>query len=254
MKIKVKYADALLDAVCTKTGMTKDYPGLKASATQINKDFKEDYLYKSFLDRIKKKKPTDLVGLGVNQLNTISIFLGYKNFDEFVTFTDHPLDAQLLSCVGNYYSYVRRNTDESVLFKSPARIYVHDGKILFELRGPKWNYVGEMHIANGCLFILMRAEGGKSFYHVYKIGTRESPKVLQGTFAGVSTAFDPIGGKTVLTRTEEEFSEMNPEELFVKDVIRTGSAVEKRLSIYFKRKDGNNLNPIRAITFTVADL
>ncbi|MBL7872118.1 MAG: hypothetical protein JNM78_10930 [Cyclobacteriaceae bacterium] len=254
MKIKVKYADALLDAVCEKTGLTKDYPGLKAIATQIDRSFKEDYLYKSFLDRIKKKNPTDLIGLGINQLNILSNYLGYKNFNEFVLFVDHPIDSQLLSCVGTYYSYVRRNTEESALLKSPVRISVSDRKVIFELRGPKWTYVGEMHLANGCLFILMRAKGGKTFYHVYKIGTRESPEVLQGTFAGASTAFDPIGGTTVLAKCEEEYSKMRPEEVLVKNVIRTGSQLEKRLSLYFKRKDGNNLNPIRAITFTVEDL
>ena len=254
MKTKVKYAVALLDAVCEKTGLTKDHSGLREISLKIGKSMREDYLYKSILDRIKKKKPTDFIGLGMNQLNTISNYLGYKNFDEFVLFVDHPIDSQLLSCVGNYYSYVRRNTEESALLKSPVRISVRDRKVIFELRGPKWIYVGEPHIANGCLFILMRAKGGKTFCHVYKIGTRESPDVLQGTFAGASTAFDPIGGTTVLAKCEEEFSKMKPEELVVKNVIRTGSQLEKRLSLYFKRKDGNNLNPVRAITFTVADL
>ena len=253
MKTKVKYADALLDAVCEKTGLTKDYPGLKAIGLEIGKALREDYLYKSILDRIRKKKPNDLIGLRVNQLNTITNYLGYKNYDEFVLLVENPLDAQLLSCVGTYYSYVRRNTEEPVLLKSPVRIAEKKGKVIFELRGPKWSYVGDMHLVNGCIFILMRAEGGKSFYHVYKIGTRDNPDVLQGTFCGVSTAFDPIGGRTVLIKSEEDFSTMKSEELLVKKIGRTGSLIEKKLSKYFERKDGNNLNPIRAITFTIGD-
>jgi len=100
----------------------------------------------------------------------------------------------------------------------------------------------------------MRASKGKEFHHVYKIGTREKPSLLKGVFSGVSTAFDPIGGRTVLIRSDEDFSKLKNAELAINEIAKSGSKTEKKLAMYFMNRSENNLSIGRVITFNENEL
>jgi hypothetical protein len=89
---------------------------------------------------------------------------------------------------------------------------------------------------------------------VYKIGQREKPQVLQGIFSGVSTGFDPIGGRVVLVRATEVYGEMTHDTLEVSRLLKSKDRVEVALAEYFEAYGDNNLQIKRVVTFGVEDL
>jgi hypothetical protein len=142
------------------------------------------------------------------------------------------------------------NANETVLLQSPVRIFYRNGKYVFEQHGKDNTFEGEIRSDNGCLFILMDSKGGKSFYHIYKIGPVKSPKVMQGIFSGVSASFDPIGGRVVLVRVNEEFSKLKSAKI-------ESPAKDRDLKIifsYFKEYSMNNLALGRSAAFSLEDL
>lgn len=250
--MEVRYLNALLDALVQKEGQNRDHSGLARTAEKI-KNIGEDYLYKNIHNLIKDKKPTDNLNVREAQLNSLVKHLGFPTINAFKESVDEPLDEVLLATAGTYYSFLRSNIEEGVVFRSPVCIERTDNRMMLVLKGISWDYKGEVQLSHGCLFILMRA-GGKAFHHVYKIGLRKKPLVLQGVFSGVSTAFDAIGGRAVLVRTDEEFKEMTNKKLIIKDMSKSAHPLEKKLASYFKEKSGNNLTISIVNSFTMDDL
>jgi hypothetical protein len=255
MEVSVSHIDHLLDSLSDKTKQPLDNRGFLEISEHID-GISKKYLYENlYREKEKaKKKGQSRINLQPSKLDILSKFLGYKNYRTFVEQLDKPIDKILMELVGVYYSYVRRSDGEGVLFRSPIEIAEKDGKIWFKLKGPKWNYTGIVELENGCLFILLRAEGGKMIHHVYKIGTREKPTVLQGIFSGVSTAFDPIGGRAILIRSEVEFSQLKNAELRITDLKKSKVIYERKLAEFFSDSENNNLTINRVVTFGIDDL
>lgn len=215
------------------------------------------YLYRYLFLRAKeaRKTNTKILSLKTFNLDTLAGFLTPgMTFLEWCDRADRPLDNELVSCIGNYYCYVRRNAEEGTLMRSPVQIFERDNSVYFKLRGPRWTYEGAAHLKNGCLFILMQANGGKEIHHVYKLGKRERPQVLQGVFSGVSTVFEPIAGRTVLIRTEEDFTRLKNLELDIAGMKRSKDKEQRRLAEYFQSYETNNLKINPVTTFTLDDL
>jgi hypothetical protein len=162
-------------------------------------------------------------------------------------------DAQLDSCLGSYYSYIRMNAKETALFQSPVQIFYKNGKYMFEQKGARNTFIGEIRSEKGCLFVLLESMEGKSFYHAYKIGVVSSPKLMQGIFSGVSSSFDPIGGRVVLIRVQSQFNLLSAEELS-KSKTKLKDEKMKSLFEYFNETEGNNLSIAPAYTFSIEDL
>lgn len=255
MKVNVHHIDHLLDLLAAKTKQALDFKGFVAISEQIA-GISEKYLYENLYREKEKAKKIgqSTINLHSSRLDIIAQFLGYKNYRVFTEQLDEPLDKVLLELVGGYYSYVRRSDGEGVLFRSPVEITEGDGKIWLNLKGPKWNYKGIVEFENGCLFILLRSEGGKMIHHVYKIGTREKPAVLQGIFSGVSTAFDPIGGRAILIRCDVEFTKLKNAELKVNELKKSKQIQERKLAEFFSTRENNNLTINRVVTFGIDDL
>lgn len=254
MDSSIPHLDELIRLLSEKTGHPVDTQGLKEMSEAVG--LKEKYLYE-YIVRKKdnaRKAGASTISVQTSKLDILAQFLGKKNYQAFTLALDKPIDPILLSLVGNYYSYVRRNDTEGIILRSPVRIYEATSKIVFELAGPMRIYVGEVQLIHGCLFILMTENGGKHIHHVYKIGTRQKPDVLQGIFSGVSTTFDPIGGRTVLIRTESVFSKLSRKSGSAKEFRLSDFPVEKKIASYFKDYASNNLQLKRVITFTEADL
>jgi len=252
MKADVYHLEQLLDALSKKTGQRLDRTGLREISERVN--IGSSYLYKYISLELPKKKKGDTLNLRDAHLDKAADFLGFKNYKDFIQSLEEPSDPLLLKCIGSYYSYVRRNAEKSVVLRSPVRVWRDKGKILFELKGPSQIFTGEVHLKHGCLFILMEAKGGKAFHHIYKIGKREQPNVLQGVFSGVSTAFDPIGGRAVLIRTDAPYISMKNATIDIPALKKSKQLEERRLAEYFKEYINNNIAPEKSYTFGLDDL
>lgn len=256
MDVRPVYVDRLLEELKAKTKEDFSFKGFQAMAEQIDGNIEGKYLYENLHRRNEQAKKQGLAEIGLShaKLNILMKFLGYHSFREFCEEVDSPIPETLRSCVGNYYCYVRRNAEDTVILRSPVRMTESGGKVMWELSGPGVVYRGEMQWDNGCLFVLMRAENGKEFHHVYKIGKRMKPDVLQGVFSGVSTGFDPIGGRVVLIRQEVEWDFLKHAELRLLDLTRSNSPQEKNLLNYFSTYEKNNLAINKVMTYTLDDL
>lgn len=253
MKVKVRHLDHLLALLSEKTQEPLDRAGLRNMATEIE-GIGEDYLYKKIFYEIRNLEKDAELSLRDAQLNSLARYLGYKNMLALIAAVESPADEQLQSLVGSYYIYVRQNSTRGLVFQSPVEITPTGSSFALRLKGPTWTYEGDLHIRHGCLFVLLASPEAKSFYHIYKIGTRRSPDVIQGIFSGVSTAFDPIGGRAVLVKTDQPFSTLHnraytPEELHASPVPE-----QRMLGRYFREYGKNNLSINKVVSFGVEDL
>lgn len=252
MKIKVRHLHRLLWLLSEKTGEPLDRAGLRNMAIAI-RGISEDYLYKKIFYEIRDLKPEAELSLRDAQLNSVARYLGYKNILTIVAAFDEPVDDQLQSLVGTYYIYVRQNSTKGLIFQSPVEIKNCDGKHILRLMGPAWTYEGDLKIKHGCLFVLLASAENKSFYHIYKIGTRREPKVIQGIFSGVSTAFDPIGGRAVLIKKDLPLSQMT-NQAFTQEELRQSFPGGAALASYFSAYGKNNLRINKVVSFGLEDL
>jgi hypothetical protein len=258
MDVKIHHIEKLLAALAHKTNRPQDTKGFEEISDIIDDpEISGRYLYKYLFLRVKEARKTNVKMLSYKtlKLDKLAHYLTPGiTFLAWCDRIDRPLDNELVSCMGNYYCYVRRNAEEGTLMRSPVQIYEHDHGVHFKLRGPRWTYDGAAQLKNGCLFILMHASGGKEIHHVYKLGKRENPLVLQGVFSGVSTVFEPIAGRTVLIRTEEDFTKLKNLELDIADLKRSKDKEQRRLAEYFQSYNDNNLKIKPVTTFTLDDL
>ncbi len=193
MEVQTQHIEFLLEAIAERTGQPLDTRGFKEIAEQIG-SIGEKYLYENLYlaKKTAKAKGQAVLNLQHSKLDLIARFLGYKNYRLFVEQLENPIDKVLVGLIGTYYSYVRKNEKVGTLFRSPVSITNENGKIWMILKGPKWNFKGEVVLKNGCLFILLKSDGGKMIHHVYKIGSGKIRKYFKG-FSRIVQHFDPIG-------------------------------------------------------------
>jgi hypothetical protein len=253
MKIKVSQLDRLLFLLSEKTGEPLDRSGLRNIASSIA-GISEDYLYKKIFYAIRPEKKENDISLRDAQLNSVVRFLGFKNIKAFVSVGESSNDEQLRSIRGKYKVFVRQNSSQGLVFQSPGEICDAGGKYTMRLTGPSWMYEGDIKIKHGCLFVLLSTPDNKSFYHIYKIGTSKNPRVIQGIFSGVSTAFDPIGGRVVLLKVNDAGEEVRNIALSIRELRQSPVPEDKKLAAYFKDYSKNNLGINKVISFGPEDL
>lgn len=252
MKISVRHLRRLLSLLSEKTREPLDRAGLRNMATEIG-GIGEDYLYKKIYYEIRNLDDDDELSLRDAQLNSIARFMGHKTIAAMISSFDAPADEQLQSLVGNYYIYIRQNSNKGLVFQSPVEIRSENATCVLTLKGPTWTYTGDLTIKHGCLFVLMVSEN-KSFYHIYRIGTRRNPRVIQGIFSGVSTAFDPIGGRAVLLKVEQPFASLKNEVFSIDEMMQSNEAEKRTLAVYFREYSKNNLSINKVVSFGLEDL
>ncbi len=253
MKIQVHHLHRLLFLLSEKTREPIDRAGLRNMATVVG-GIGEDYLYKKIYYEIRNLDDDNILSLRDAQLNSIARFLGFRNISTLISSFETPDDEQLKSLVGNYYMYIRQNSNKGLVFQSPVQIQESDSAYVLTLKGPTWTYEGGLRIRHGCLFILMTSAEDKSFYHIYKIGTRRQPQVIQGIFSGVSTAFDPIGGRAVLLRVDQPFTSLKNQAFSNEELSASSQPELQTLAVYFRRYDENNLSIKKVVSFGLEDL
>lgn len=254
MKIKVKYLNRIIDALVTKHDETYEQKAMGRIAEKID-GLGDQYLYKKISQPISKMKPEQEIGLNEAKVMALVRHLGYQNIKAFTNEMDNPYSSQLKSCIGTYYTYLRKSSKEGALLRSPVRVFEKKNKIWMELQGKRLNYLGEMKLQHGYLSVLLQNENGKQFYHGYKIGAMEEPLVLQGIFSGVTSTFDPIGGRVILVRVEgKKFNELKIGELKISAMKRSDDTGEVALAEYLEDIARNNLSINKTTSFGFGDL
>src|SRR5690606_494959 len=129
----------LLFLLSEKTREPLDRAGLRNMAAEIG-GIGEDYLYKKIFFEIRNMDDEDGLSLRDAQLNSIAQFLGYRNITSVIATFEMPANDQLQSLVGNYYLYIRQNSNKGLVFQSPAEIKAFEQKFALRLKGPTWTY------------------------------------------------------------------------------------------------------------------
>lgn len=225
----------------------KGFKEMAVAITEATKmKFDAAYLKYTLYEGKTKSKPNK------TKLDVIARYVGHKNYRSFCESIN--ADPILRSMVGHYYCYVRMNKERGKILRSPVEISAKEGQLHYHLKGGRLTYTGEITKREGCLFVLMKSAEGKSFYHVYRIGARPSPEVLQGIFSGVSTDFEPIGGRAILWRSQKPFDSLKTGKLDIAAMQKSRQKNDQLLAAYFQRKDSNNLSINSVYTFGPEDL
>ncbi|MCZ8216363.1 MAG: hypothetical protein O9262_09010, partial [Cyclobacteriaceae bacterium] len=168
---------------------------------------------------------------------------------------EKPLNPIIKGCLGVYQCYLRRNTTQAVILSSPVSISESiEKQVVFELKGPEQTYSGNVVLKNNCLFILMQAANGKEFHHVYKIGQKLEPKLLQGVFSGMSTSSEPIAGRVILIRSDQPYQQIENQSIPIEKLKQSTLLSERRIAEYFATYEENNLSLPKSMTFSIDDL
>ena len=260
MKLDAKKIVELVDLLEKKTNTQKNGRGYDKMAHELNefqkfpdmdRKYLQSRLYKPACDALLSGGGT--IGLNGRYLDKIARFLGYSSFINFCEGEDSEARKRLLNLCGDWYCYSRKNTYRGELIQSPVRIYESGDAVHFELKGPSSVYNGKLSYKSMCLFCqFTSSSNGKQFQHIYKVGLRENPEVLQGIFSGVSTSFDPIGGRAVLIKQFDPEIQLINERIAVEDLAHSEKLAERRLAEYFS--DNDNLIASNSATFDLNDL
>jgi len=262
MEVKTEALKKVLSMLTQKAGQPLDRRGLQNTADIIKgldkkfKDLSGDYLYRNILRGIQtaEKEDKETVILRDLPLDILAKYLGHQNMPDLLNKIAPAIDPLLLTCEGVYYCYLRRNSEDAYILRSPVKIETQQGMMTFSLRGPARKYNGSVAFGNGCLYVLMMHEDGKQFHHIYQLGQHKKPQVLQGIFSGVSTIFAPIGGRTVLIRSDKEYDALENKEIEIATLKTSNDLQDRRLAEYFEYYHENNLNIKRVNTFRIDDL
>lgn len=253
MQVKVSTLQAIIDLLVERTGCSPDYRGFKVMSKKMGLK-NVNYVYAKMY-RPTQHNPDGEIGLSPTIANSIAKFFKYKSFRELES--DLKVvkpQVQALSMIGSYYGYVRANLSKPTLLRSPVQIYESTGKVWFELQDADVRYKGELMLQGGCMSVQMTSKDGRVLFHVYKIGKRHGPGVLQGVFSGVSSAFEPIGGRVVLVRQDDDGKKLKNEAIDMGRMKESKVKGDRILAKYFWKWENNGVVAGEAVSFGFEDL
>jgi hypothetical protein len=258
---EVKYVRQLLEEVLDKLGVQSDFVGFDTLSKKLNlykitkgKLISPKYLRENLWYEIRKSEASGITHrkFKADYLDRIAKILGKDDFRHFVRSCRDPLPEGMERLMGNWWSLVRANSGDWIL-KAPIRIYTNaeDGKPMMDMRGGQQLFTGPLALREGILFCELHSGKTKSFYLVMKVGVNEKVQVLQGIFAGISSAGDPIGGREVFIKEEnlQDFEAMNWQKLALTD-----KSLQPEVKTYFGQYEGNCLKIKNASRFSLDDL
>ena len=79
-------------------------------------------------------------------------------------------------------------------------------------------------------------------------------KVLMGLFTGVSSANNPIAGRCVLIKQEEQYDSLKNQKMSIDEMAQSKNEEDKNLAAYFKTFEDNNLRINTPVGFDIGDL
>jgi hypothetical protein len=256
MAVNPEFVKRLIEELAEITNESLDNRGFEVMSNYIEEKadilITKRYLYETYSSVYQSSKDgVKEVRVFADKMDTISKVLGYKNFNGFMQIALKPIDPLLKGCIGKWWSIVRANNG-AYLLKAPVKIFLNENQteILIELQGGQRSFSGNVSLRAGNIFCELDTGKDKKLYVVMKVGTSEHPLLLQGTFAGISSAGDPIAGRELFVREEKlSFEEMKWEKLPVGE-----NNLDVRINDYFGKYEGNCLKIGLVSTFSKSDL
>lgn len=250
---KTGYGATYSDSPLAKAELDKLYYALNPERKEIG--FADLYLYR-YLYKPIYLHDKKTVSVHSSVINEIAKALGYENYKHFLRVSNLSDNRVLKAAMGIWYSYVRCNSGQEYILRSPVRIFEERKEVRMELKGPVRYFKGQVHVTAECFHCHLRSSMNKNIYLVFKAGFAERPEVLQGVFSGLSTAGDPIGGREILIRQppETEFADLTNARVPIGELTQSKDREEQLIGKYFFNKDTNILKGGRASTFGFDDL
>lgn len=221
-----------------------------------NLPFREDYLFKQVLNAARNKEKEGQTTINLNETN-IEFLIGileYNSLDDFEQRYGKPKHHSLSACAGAWYSYVRCNSGNPDVLRSPVCVSEIGKEVCIELYGPVRKFTGELSWEAGCIYSLLESSGGKKLQLVFRSSEINKPNVLQGVFAGVSAAAEPIAGRELLVRQDVPFDELTNAKIPIDDLLESKDIDMRRIGNYFSEVASTILKAGPSVNFTIADL
>lgn len=252
-----------LDSLAAATGLNLVHTDFKDMQDRLHErykqenpkgeiEFRDEYIYRKLFLPSKKEK-NEILKLNPAILNALAQGAGFKSYGHFVKVCDPMSNPSIQNSIGVWYSYVRCNSGQPYVLRAPVKIFEEKREVLMEMRGPVRKFSGHVNAMGECLRCNLQSEN-KSISLVLKAGIAAQPKVLQGVFAGLSTAGDPIAGREILIRQDAEYDALTNERTLINELIAAGDRESKLVGTYFYNKEANILKGGRASTFGYDDL
>lgn len=223
----------------------------KANAPAKMTPLSDEYLYRKLFRPTERGE--EILKLNPAILNNIAQAIGFKSYAHFLKVSDPMSNPTIQNSIGVWYSYVRCNSGQPYVYRAPVKIFEEKREVLMEMKGPVRKFSGHVHAMGECLRCNLLSEN-KSISLVLKAGIAAQPKVLQGVFAGVSTAGDPIAGREILIRQDAEYDTLENERILIDNLIADDDRERKSVGTYFYNKESNIIKGGRASTFGLDDL
>lgn len=256
MALNPKHVKHIIEALAQACGESLDMHGYHAMSDYILDKTEiivtHRYLYDTYKrTSIEIEEGKNTTRTYLDKMDLIAITLGYGDFSSYIkTFT--TIDPILESCIGNWWSLVRANSGSYIL-KAPIRIFKSDDglSITVEMKGGRQLFTGTAVLKMNNMFCALEGEKDKKLFVVMKLGGEGTPEMIQGTFAGISSAGDPIAGREIFLRENQlSFDEMAWQRLSIE--IKNG--LDKRINAYYKMYEMNCIKITNVSSFSLSDI
>ena len=260
MKYDPSSIQAMIKAAIEKAELSYETQNFQELARIIN-DHLDDtilggrYLYKMYNSSKNAIKANEKeIGLREAYVNLIPQYLGFKSFQDYNRSRVLPIDKTLQRCVGNWYSFARANSGYPYLLVAPVQIKEDAGTIKIEMRGGKRVFTGALKKKNEIIYCSFQNDPEKVLNLVFRMGYSLNPTLLMGVFSGISTGGDPIVGRELLWRSEQDYQNMRPLEVPLLHKSQWPSWIDPRIFHYFNTAEKNCLSGSRGNRFSLDDL
>jgi hypothetical protein len=200
--LKTDHVLRLIELLSERTGHPLDFYGFRQMSERM--DTKADISPRYLDDLYRSMTKKSVKGIKTNRvsrfhLDSVASYMGFKNFQEFSNSINISLSPIVLSCTGNWWSYVRANSDKYI-FRAPVRIFLDKSRqsIRLELKGKERMFSGKIEEKGSCISGFLESGTDKRIGLVFKLGNSQQIELLQGVFCGISSSGDPIAGREIL--------------------------------------------------------
>lgn len=256
----------LLDEVSEETGLTlvhgnfaeiheKLQEKYKSRTKKRTLPFSDEYLYRKLFARVKDGVEKDAtINLNALNLDAIAQALEYRSYSDFIRMEGPEINPVLANCAGTWYSYVRCNSGQPYILRSAVIIYQEKKAMYMKLQGGLRLFQGQLKHDGNCIYCLLESKQEKKLHMVLRTGLSSRPDVLQGVFSGLSSGGDPIAGREVLIRQNEEYGKLSHTRVAISEFLLSEKEEENVIAKYYQYPEKNILKGGLSSTFDLGDL
>ena len=234
-----------------KANNPQDGKGFQEMADVVGEEVSKRFLYDKYQEMDRGE---EVISFRNSKIEPMLDAIGFDGILSFRRFLESPIPETLQNCCGSWILFLRQNSKEGLVYQSPVEIHVDQQKVWAKLRGPSHQYHGEVIFRNGCIVVLFTNGEKKQFHHVYKVGDRKEPEILQGIYSGISIGNDPIGGRSILWRSSKSFDTIPNKQLRIEELLISEDSFEQAVGAFFESFERNNLRVNPIVSFGSEDL